>query len=956
MKKIDRMRFTRLLSVAVLVLAAAVLASGAGAASHASHKGAVVKLGQSNFGRIIVGAHGKTLYLFAHDKGKRSTCYGKCARAWPPLITRGKPRAAMGARSALLGTSLRRDGKRQVTYHGHPLYYFSKDRKAGQTAGAGLIAFGGRWDPVSAGGNAVKRPPMDLRFKRPQLKQGVLTVVGTAAGEKVAMRLKAGDSGTLQVDVGDNGSANFSFKRKLIARIAVDARAGDDLVRMDESNGAFTSVIPTTIDAGAGNDTVLGGVGAETLLGGEGNDTLDGNGGNDRALMGAGDDTFIWDPGDGSDVVEGEAGADTMRFNGANVAEQVELSANGNRLRFFRTQANITMDTAGVERVDFNALGGADLVTVNDLTGTDVGSVNVDLAGTLGGAAGDAAVDKVVVNGTAGNDTIAVSGDASGVAVAGLRAAVGVQHQEPSDELAVSGLGGADAISATTLAAQAISLTLDGGVGEDTIAGGQGIETLLGGEGNDTLDGNGGNDRALMGAGDDTFIWDPGDGSDVVEGEAGADTMRFNGANVAEQVELSANGNRLRFFRTQANITMDTAGVERVDFNALGGADLVTVNDLTGTDVGSVNVDLAALLGGAIGDGAADRVVVNDTNGNDAIDISGNASRVAVAGPHALVAIQHQEPNDELAVDALGGSDDISAGTLPAQTIALILDGDAGDDTIVGGQGIETLLGGDGNDLIDGFRGNDLALMGAGDDTFFWDPGDGSDTVEGQDGGDRMVFNGANIAEQIDVSANGNRVRFFRDVGIMTMDTAGVERIEFKAFGGADIVTVGDLTGTDLDEPAARSRRRSRRRRRGGDRIVINGTDGDDAIDVSGDSDVVKVSGLAPTVEIFILSSRTTGSRSTPSMAQTPSHRATWPLRRSSSSSTACPFHRSGSTRSDTGPPPGAPSSFTILGSAQSLVFTSHPRLALRFVLDLGRRILGERFRASDAIAGPAQR
>ena len=383
MKKIDRIRFTRLLTVAVLVLAAAVLAGGASAASH---KGAVVKLGQSKLGRIVVDSHGRTLYVSTHDRRSKSTCYGKCARAWPPLVTRGKPRAAMGARSALLGTSLRRDGRRQVTYHGHPLYYFAKDRKAGQALGAGLTAFGGRWDPVSAAGIAVRRPAM---FKRPKLQKGLLTVVGTQASEKIALRLKSGDPGTFQVDVGDDGSANFSFQRKLITRIAVDSRAGDDLVRMDESNGAFTSVTPTTIAGGIGNDTLLGGVGAENILGGDGNDSLDGNGGNDRALMGAGDDVFVWDPGDGSDVVEGEAGADTMRFNGANIAEQVDLSANGNRLRFFRTQANITMDTAGLERVDFNALGGADLVTVNDLTGTDVGNVNVDLASALGGAVGD---------------------------------------------------------------------------------------------------------------------------------------------------------------------------------------------------------------------------------------------------------------------------------------------------------------------------------------------------------------------------------------------------------------------------------------------------------------------------------------------------------------------------------------------------------------------------------------
>src|SRR5207237_34745 len=77
---------------------------------------------------------------------------------------------------------------------------------------------------------------------------------------------------------------------------------------------------------------------------------------------------------------EGQTRTDTMVCKGANTSEQVDLSANGNRLNVFRTQGRITMDTAGVERVDFNALGGADLVTVNDLTGTDVSDVNVDLA------------------------------------------------------------------------------------------------------------------------------------------------------------------------------------------------------------------------------------------------------------------------------------------------------------------------------------------------------------------------------------------------------------------------------------------------------------------------------------------------------------------------------------------------------------------------------------------------
>src|SRR5206468_4611425 len=128
------------------------------------------------------------------------------------------------------------------------------------------------------------------------------------------------------------------------------------------------------------------------------------------------------------------------------------------------------------------------------------------------------------------------------------------------------------------------------------------------------------------------FVWDPGDGSDTIEGQDGTDTMVFNGANASEQGGPHANANGIVFFRTQGRITMDTAGVERVDFNALGGADLVTVNDLTGTDVSSVNVDLAGTLGGATGDSQADHVVVNGTNGDDAIDVSGDAQVVKVSG------------------------------------------------------------------------------------------------------------------------------------------------------------------------------------------------------------------------------------------------------------------------------------------------------------------------------------
>ncbi len=234
-----------------------------------------------------------------------------------------------------------------------------------------------------------------------ELDNGTLHVYGGDRPNAVSLRLKQGDSSRLQVDAGDNGSADFSFARTDVDAISIRMGNGRDHVRIDDSNGSFTDSIPTTIAGGNGDDTLEGGQGVETFRGGNGDDLVDGGKGNDRADLGRGDDTFRWDPGEGSDSIEGESGRDTMVFNGAsNVPETVTMSANGGRLIFFRQPGNVTMNTDGVEIVDFNALGNTDDITVNDLTETDVTQVNIDLANELGGTAGDGVVDNVVVNGT----------------------------------------------------------------------------------------------------------------------------------------------------------------------------------------------------------------------------------------------------------------------------------------------------------------------------------------------------------------------------------------------------------------------------------------------------------------------------------------------------------------------------------------------------------------------------
>jgi hypothetical protein len=281
---------------------------------------------------------------------------------------------------------------------------------------------------------------------RAAVKHGSLNVTGSDGGQQVALRLKANDPSTIQVDAGDNGSADFSFARGDVDAIKVKMGDGNDSARIDDANGAFTTTIPTTISGGDGNDSLEGGqtqVAAEneTFKGGDGSDLVDGGKGNDTAYLGSGNDTFRWDNGEGSDRIEGQDGNDTMLFNGAPGAENVTMSANGGRLTFFRVQGNVTMGTDGVEIVDDNALAGADTVQVNDLTGTDVTQTNLDLGGN------DTAGDSVDVNGTNGVDNINVQGNGSGADVTGLATAVSVKHAEPTDHLNVHTLIGADNVA-----------------------------------------------------------------------------------------------------------------------------------------------------------------------------------------------------------------------------------------------------------------------------------------------------------------------------------------------------------------------------------------------------------------------------------------------------------------------------------------------------------------------------
>lgn len=108
-------------------------------------------------GLVLVDSEGYTLYEFHKDKGGRSSCYGNCARIWPPLLTEDEPHPSNGAEASLLGTTERRDGTTQVTYAGHPLYTYAADRKPGEAAGNDFSSFGAEWYALEGNGEDAEK-------------------------------------------------------------------------------------------------------------------------------------------------------------------------------------------------------------------------------------------------------------------------------------------------------------------------------------------------------------------------------------------------------------------------------------------------------------------------------------------------------------------------------------------------------------------------------------------------------------------------------------------------------------------------------------------------------------------------------------------------------------------------------------------------------------------------------
>jgi Ca2+-binding RTX toxin-like protein len=423
-----------------------------------------------------------------------------------------------------------------------------------------------------------------------------------------------------------------------------------------------------------------------------GNDTIslnETNGALPKSNLFGGSGTDVLTGGSGADGLFGQSGGDTL------------LSKGGADMAFGGSDAD-TLTGGDADDLIFGQ-GGDDRMIWNPGDDTDLNE-------------GGAGLDTVELNGGGGAEIFTTTANGTRVRFDRLDPAPFSIDIGTSERLVLNASGGNDQFSATGNLAALIQITVDGGAGDDTLLGSNGIDTLIGGDNNDFIDGQQGNDFIFLGTGDDTAQWDPGDGSDVIEGQAGADKLVFNGSAGNEIMEVSANGGRARFTRNLGSIVMDLDDVERIDANLLGGADTLIVNDMSGTDLATLNVSLAGTIGGTAGDSQVDNIIVNATNGEDTVFVSGNATGSAVVGLATLVNILAAETaNDRVTVNLLGGDDVLDATALTAAGIGLTADGGDDDDVLMGGDGADMLLGGLGDDVLIGGLGIDILDGGLGE-------------------------------------------------------------------------------------------------------------------------------------------------------------------------------------------------------------------------------------------------
>jgi len=675
-----------------------------------------------------------------------------------------------------------------------------------------LEALGGT-DNITVGdltGTDVKLVTIDLSafVGGGDLAKDTVTVSGTNGNDKV--QVTAASGGVLITGLASQVSITDGEIDK--DTVTINAFGGNDIV---DASKLPAGVVPLTLDGGGGNDTLAGGGGPDTLFGRDGNDVLSGGKSLDTLRGGSGNDLFLWGLGDGGDIVEGEGDIDTIRFTGSKLDDFFVVSAVAALTRVSASDgANLVIND--VERLEIRALAGADSIIIGDLAGTDVTQIAVDLAATAGGKTADTKADTVSVLGTLnGNTTVTSLGGK--VVVTTDQGPVTIDHWGKGDVLVLSGNFGNEVLDASALAAKSIELHVVAGLGADTV---------FGSAGNDQVSGGSGNDEAQLGAGNDLFTCQTGDGSDIVYGQAGTDTFKFAAVAGLGSITIARDLSAINVLRLNEGAMTFMDEVERIELAGQVGSDLVTVENLAGTDVKQVAIDFGS-AGGTKGDAVYDSAALFGGDGNEMVTIALSAGVLSAKGLATQVTIAHAESIDSLFIHGKGGNDTITAATVPLTAAEIqirggegndrltgnlaynAIGGDEGNDTLSGGGGNDDLEGGDGNDKIDGGTGNDIVRGDAGSDYLVGGTGDdqlfggaGSDTITGGTGNDRIVYTDVLDGHDVVLAFDGN------------------------AAGGQDVLDLGNLF-TNLSVPLGdRAARVS---------IVDSGASVEIAVDTNGD-------------------------------------------------------------------------------------------------------------------------
>jgi Ca2+-binding RTX toxin-like protein len=424
---------------------------------------------------------------------------------------------------------------------------------------------------------------------------------------------------------------------------------------------------------------------------------------------------------------------------------------------------------------------------------------------------------------TVSNGTLTITGDAADdriIVKPGSAGAVLVNDQTFSgvSKLVINSGAGADEIRIDSVA---IPATIQSGPGADVIAGGPAADTIAAGDDADLVDGGAGPDSILLGLGNDTALETDGN----VDGQGGTDTVRVNGSDESEEFTLQALGTHARVVHESGGLA-DMVRVETAEVLAAGGADLVDIGDMSATELTRIDADLGPA------DGAPDTVFAAGTGGIDGIGASIVGDAIRVSGLKADLRVENSDA-DRVIVQGLGGNDKLTAiGDVPGLT----LEGNEGADDLTGAAGPETLRGGPGNDRARGNGGADRIELGDGDDVATFRLSDGADTITGDGGADRLAVQGTSADEVVEVRATR----------VGAANVVGVETVEPAPGSGTDTVAVGDLTGSAVKTVAVDLGGSDLRV----DTVSVAGSSGPDKVKVAANGAGHVVTGLTATVAI----------------------------------------------------------------------------------------------------------